>query len=52
MQPLARIGSDRFRAARIGTDYANHLECDKAILEALLLPGNWRVALHELPLSR
>ena len=44
MQPLARIGS----AARIGIDYANHLECDKAILEALLLPGNQRVALHEV----
>ena len=44
----ATVGEDRFRAARIGIDYANHLECDKAILEALLLPGNQRVALHEV----
>jgi len=44
----ATVGEDRFRAARIGIDYANHLECDKAILEALLLPGNLRVALHEV----
>ena len=26
----ATVGEDRFRAARIGIDYANHLECDKA----------------------
>jgi len=44
----ATVGADRFRVTRIGIDYANHLECDKAILEALLLPGNLRVALHEV----
>ena len=44
----ATVGEDPFRAARIGIDYANHHECDKTILEALLLPDNQRVALHEV----
>jgi len=45
MQPLARIGSEPRASASIMPTISS---VTKQILEALLLPGNQRVALHEV----